>query len=85
MAINKNFSSAEYFYNNNDLEASKKICKTILNDNNQDLDAINLIVRINIKQENFAEALKYSKLSIEKDDKSYKAYFIRSLIYQKLK
>jgi hypothetical protein len=32
MAINKNLSSAEYFYNNNDLEAAKKICKTILID-----------------------------------------------------
>ena len=85
MAINKNFSSAEYFYNSNDLDASKKICKNILNDNNQNLDAINLIVKINIKQENFEEALKYSKLSIEKDDKSYKTYFIRSLIYQRLK
>ena len=67
MAINKNFSSAEYFYNSNDLDASKKICKNILNDNNQNLDAINLIVKINIKQENFEEALKYSKLSIEKN------------------
>ena len=85
MAINKNLSSAEYFYNNNDLEAAKKICKTILINDNQDLNALDLITKINIKQENFEEALKYSNLSIGKEDKNYNAYFIRSLIYQRLK
>ena len=85
MAINKNLSSAEYFYNNNDLEAAKKICKTILIDDNQDLNALDLITKINIKQENFEEALKYSNLSISKEDKNYNTYFIRSLIYQRLK
>ena len=85
MAINKNFASAEYFYNNNDLEAAKKICKTILIDNNLNLDAMNLITKINIKQENFDEALKYSNLSIGEDDKNYNTYFIRSLICQKLR
>ena len=44
------------------LEAAKKICKTILIDDNQDLKALDLITKINIKQENFEEALKYSNL-----------------------
>ena len=33
MAIKKNFSSAEYFYNNNDLGNAKKVCQSILTEN----------------------------------------------------
>ncbi len=85
MAINKNLSSAKYFYDNNDLEAAKKICETVLSNNNQSLEALNLITLINIKKENFEEALKYSNLIIQIDDKNYEHFFKKAMILQRLK
>ena len=85
MAIKKNFSSAEYFYNNNDLVNAEKICKSILIENNSNLDAINLLAQINIKHDKFDEALKYINLSINEDNNNYKSYFKKSLILQSLK
>ena len=67
MAIKKNFSSAEYFYNNNDLGNAKKVCQSILTENNKNLDAINLIADINIKEEEFDEAIKYIDMAINID------------------
>ena len=84
MAINKNLASAKYFYDNNDLEAAKKICETILNNNKQNLEAINLITLINIKKENFQEALKYSNLASQLDDKNYENFFKNAMILQRL-
>ncbi len=85
MAINKNLASAKYFYDNNDLEAAKKICESVLNNNNKSLEALNLITLINIKKENFGEALKYSNLIIQIDDKNYEAFFKKAMILQRLK
>ena len=84
MAINKNLASAKYFYDNNDLEAAKKICETVLNNNKQNLEAINLITLINIKKENFQEALKYSNLASQLDDKNYENFFKNAMILQRL-
>ena len=85
MAIKKNFSSAEYLYNNNDLENAKKICQSILIENDENLNAINLIIDINIKQEKFDEALKYINVAINADTLNFKPYFKKSLVLQKLK
>jgi len=85
MAINKNLASAKYFYDNNDLEAAKKICESVLNNNNKSLEALNLITLINIKKENFGEALKYLNLIIQIDDKNYEAFFKKAMILQRLK
>ena len=85
MAIKKNFSSAEYFYNNNDLGNAKKVCQSILTKNNKNLDAINLIADINIKQEEFDEAIKYIDMAINIDCDNFKHYFKKSLVLQRLK
>ena len=85
MAIKNNFSSAEYFYNNNDLGNAKKVCENILSENNKNLDAINLIADINIKQEEFDEALKYIDIAINIDSDNFKHYFKKSLVLQRLK
>ena len=85
MAIKKNFSSAEYFYNNNDLGNAKKVCQSILTENNKNLDAINLIADINIKEEEFDEAIKYIDMAINIDSDNFKHYFKKSLVLQRLK
>ena len=85
MAIKKNFSSAEYFYNNNDLGNAKKVCESILTENNKNLDAINLITNINIKQEELDEAIKYIDIAINIDSDNFKHYFKKSLVLQRLK
>lgn len=85
MAIKKNFSSAEYFYNNNDLGNAKKVCESILTENNKNLDAINLITNINIKQEELDEAIKYIEIAINIDSDNFKHYFKKSLVLQRLK
>ncbi len=85
MSIKKNFSSAEFFYNKNDLDNAIKICNSILTEDNNNLDAINLLVDINLKLKNFTEALKYIDSSIDKDNKNFKSFFKKSILLLNLK
>jgi len=59
MNIKKNLLSAQAFYINNDLESAKKICESLLRDDKNNFSVIELLIDINIKSENYIEALKF--------------------------
>jgi len=84
MAIKKNIAAAEYFYQNNDFENAKLVCKAILKDDNKNVNAIILLADINIKSEKYDKALTYINEAINEDDGNYKIYFKKSLILYKL-
>jgi len=80
MNINKILLSAQNFYKNNDLKNAKKLCETILKSNKNHLSTIDLLVDINIKYENFKEALRLINKAIELNNKNYLIYFKKSFI-----